>query len=230
MEKMEVAGGEELFAMKLKDLEDQKVRKIWMAERWKEYSLNNIQHVYEAQKKQADEEFEFERQGLEAKLLSDQPEKKPPSEKKSKKEVAGLGVGGLPDGGAGGGGGRIMTRNSRRRLRGETAQGVPGGPPGSGPASTDHLPGTKDPMTGVAATAQGGRGGIGGAAAGKMRKLNPPHINYTLTDDEIVQDLSLFYQRGVLTPEERKKLFAEAIDFSPSMPSTNFTDREVNVS
>ena len=117
--------------------------------------------------------------------MSDQPEKKS-SEKKSKKEVAGLGVGGLPDGGAGGGGGRIMTRNSRRRLRGDTAQAGAGGAAG-GPVSTDHLPGNKEPLSGVAAGVQGGRGGIGGAAAGKMRKLNPPHINYTLTDDEIVQ-------------------------------------------
>jgi len=52
MEKMDTSGGEEVFALKLKELEEQKLRKIWMAERWKEYSLNNIEHVYEAQKKQ----------------------------------------------------------------------------------------------------------------------------------------------------------------------------------
>jgi hypothetical protein len=118
---------------------------------------------------------------LEAKLLSDNTDRKS-TEKKSKKEVAGLGVGGLPDG-AGGTGGRIMTRNSRRRLRGDTA--AAGGGAG-GLMNTDHLPGSKEPSTGGVG-AQGGRGGVGGAGAGKMRKLNPPHINYTLTDDEIVQ-------------------------------------------
>eukprot|EP01087_Luapelamoeba_hula_P008172 TRINITY_DN2025_c0_g1_i1.p1 TRINITY_DN2025_c0_g1~~TRINITY_DN2025_c0_g1_i1.p1 ORF type:complete len:287 (+),score=82.29 TRINITY_DN2025_c0_g1_i1:76-861(+) len=162
----------EQLLLKMKELQEVREKKLWMANRWKERSLYNIYHAHKAQEKQAEEEYESEKQQLEAKIAQQRDER---SRKGGRgvDEKRGKGKG-LGAGDKNGDGGRMQTRGSSRRR--------------------------KDNQSGQQ------RGSGNGT---KSRKLQPPHINYTLSDEEIAQDLSVLYGRE-LSPEELQQLYAEA--------------------
>ncbi|KAL6046761.1 Suppressor of defective silencing 3-like [Balamuthia mandrillaris] len=152
-------GTHSLFLEKVKVLEQEKEEKTWLAEKWKEYQLENIKHVYEAQKKQADDEFEEEKLRLRDQMANQILDK----QKKLEEEKNMLS---LRNGGE--------TRGTKRMLRRR----------GAAPS--------KEPTLSI----------------NDKRKLNPPHINYTLTEEEIGQDFDIL--RTKLTHSERLKLFEEA--------------------
>jgi hypothetical protein len=186
----------------IRQLEEERQKKIWMAEKWKEYSLKNVQHIYESQLKEAQEEYEYQKQAVIKRWKAVEQDRlqltaNGTGRSKKGKRGASLAVPGSELH-------RMTTRNaSRRRGRYEI------GREGNGHSAV---------VGGGGAVYSYGSSGSGDGSdpygLGRVRKLNPPQINYTLTEEEIVSDLSLLCNKGVLTPEEKKKLFQEAMDDS----------------
>jgi len=58
------------FREKCRELEDIKSDKIWNAEQWKQYQLQNINNVFEAERRQAEEEYSAEKQQLKEKMIN----------------------------------------------------------------------------------------------------------------------------------------------------------------
>ena len=50
-------GQHPVFLKKAKELEEMRDQKNWAAQKWREYQQENIRHSYEAELKQADDEF-----------------------------------------------------------------------------------------------------------------------------------------------------------------------------
>jgi len=50
-------GSHEKFLEKVKELEEKKSEKLWAAQQWREYQLNNINIIYDAEKRQSEEEY-----------------------------------------------------------------------------------------------------------------------------------------------------------------------------
>ncbi len=200
---VEESGEANMELKKLKELEREREHKLWMADKWKEYSLKNIEHTYDALVQQAHDEYEMEKQ----ELLQEQ---KRLGKRKKASSRKGAPAAGMTNGNSygynQGGDNRMVTRTSSRRRGRESANkdtygrgGMPTMGPGAAPSGASSAVG----------------GSAGAANSSKVRKLNPPLISYTLTDDEIVQDLSLICNKGVLNLEEKKKLFVEAMHLSP---------------
>jgi len=128
------------FREKCRELEEIKAEKIWNAEQWKQYQLQNILNVFESEKRQAEEEFNSEKQQLREKMINAICDK----QKKLTEEKMTMNLTDASD-----------TRTNTRTLR--KRGGVSTQPP----------------------------------ANSFKKKLNPPHINYTLRDFEILEDLSI---------------------------------------
>jgi len=56
---------------KIQELEQQKISKITSSDLWKQYQLNNINSMYEAEKRQAEDEFKSEKEELKRRLLNE---------------------------------------------------------------------------------------------------------------------------------------------------------------
>eukprot|EP01117_Protostelium_nocturnum_P019844 TRINITY_DN86_c0_g2_i1.p1 TRINITY_DN86_c0_g2~~TRINITY_DN86_c0_g2_i1.p1 ORF type:complete len:232 (+),score=101.19 TRINITY_DN86_c0_g2_i1:90-785(+) len=69
-------GTHPFFLQKSKELEELKKQKISAVERWKEYHIQSIQAVYEAEKAQGEDEYKRERNELKEKMLNSAIEKK----------------------------------------------------------------------------------------------------------------------------------------------------------
>jgi len=128
------------FREKCRELEEIKTDKIWNAEQWKQYQLQNINNVFEAERRQAEEEYSAEKQQLKEKMINAICEK----QKKLTEEKMTMNLTDATD-----------TRTNTRTLR--------------------------------------KRGGVSTQQQQNSfkKKLNPPHINYTLRDSEILEDLSI---------------------------------------
>lgn len=128
------------FREKCRELEEIKSEKIWNAEQWKQYQLQNINNVFEAEKKQAEEEYNIEKQQLREKMINAIYDK----QKKLTEEKMTMNLTDASD-----------TRTNTRTLR--------------------------------------KRGGVSTQQQQNSfkKKLNPPHITYTLRDFEILEDLSI---------------------------------------
>ncbi len=50
-------GTSQNFLKKCKDLEEIKEHKIWAAEKWREYQLQNIENIFQSEQKQAEDEY-----------------------------------------------------------------------------------------------------------------------------------------------------------------------------
>jgi len=50
-------GSHVVYLKKMKEIEEMKVHKIWSAEKWREYQIQNIQNAYDSEKRQAEDEF-----------------------------------------------------------------------------------------------------------------------------------------------------------------------------
>lgn len=133
-------GSHEKFLEKVKELEEKKSEKLWAAQQWREYQLNNINIIYDAEKRQSEEEYKIEKRQLRDRMVH-------AIEDKIKKLEDEKNTMNLIDGGE-----SRITRTLRRRGK-EPARDTP--------------------------------------PAGVKRKLNPPHINYTLKESEILEDLAL---------------------------------------
>jgi len=192
---------------KLKRLDEQLQQKLWMAQRWREHSLRNLEHSYASQLQQARDEYECERQELLAAAAAASSSGTVMEGSRSKggrhqsKLHNGGGVGRGEDGG-----GRAVRTSSRRRTRQQTSAEMVAG----GAAHDGHA--------------------LGGHAAqqqGKLRNMSLPVINYTLTEDEIVEDLSIICNRlGTFTTEMKRLLFQEAqglplVETLPQPPGGN---------
>jgi len=147
------------FLKKSRELDFLRDQKIRAAEKWKEYEIQNINCLYHAEKKQAEDEFKADVFDLRERLLQNLSEKKK----------------------------KLQDDRSTLTLS-------VGGPPGN---VSDQQP-TRSVMTRTLRKRGGGMiGGIGkegklvdGHAAYK-RRLNPPHIEYSLKESEILEDISL---------------------------------------
>jgi len=125
---------------KCKELEEIKEQKNWSAERWREYQLENIQKIFEAEQKQAEDEYRSDKKALKEKMMNIAVEKR----KKLVDEKSNMNI--TVDSGE-----RVMTRTLRKRGKNDA----------------------KD------------------QSSSYKRRLNPPHISYTLKEGEILEDLSL---------------------------------------
>jgi len=92
------------LATKIKDLEIKKEEKIWAANKSREYQLQNINNIFEAEKKQAEDEYDLEKQQLREQMIVTLQEK----QKKLEEEKNTMN---LTDGNDS----RSMPRNLRRR-------------------------------------------------------------------------------------------------------------------
>jgi hypothetical protein len=188
------------LAHKLKALEDQRHQKLWMAQRWREYAQRNLEHTYASQVQQAQDEYDFERQELLDRLIGG-------GAASNKGKGGRQGQRGAANGAAGadgnGGANRMVTRTSSRRRTRQQASAEASMMDGGG----DH----------------GDRANNAQLQA-KLRKLNPPLISYTLTDDEIVEDLSIICNRvGAFSSDMKKTMFQEALGYppAPTLPPPN---------
>lgn len=183
-------------AHKLKTLEEQRHQKLWMAQRWREYAQRNLEHTYASQVQQAQDEYEFERQELLERLSGSQSGGRAAKGGRAGQRGAANGAAG----GGGGGADRMTTRTSSRRR-------------------------TRQQASAEASMMDGGGGGDANAQLqAKLRKLNPPLISYTLTDDEIVEDLSIICNRlSAFSNDMKKTMFQEALGYppAPSLPPPN---------
>jgi breast cancer metastasis-suppressor 1-like protein len=62
-------GKHDKYQQKMKDLDKRKEEKVWAAEQWKQYQLMNINNVFEAEKKMAEDEFQSEKDQLKEKMV-----------------------------------------------------------------------------------------------------------------------------------------------------------------
>jgi hypothetical protein len=187
------------LAHKLKALEDQRHQKLWMAQRWREYAQRNLEHTYASQVQQAQDEYDFERQELLDRLIGGAASNKGKGGRQGQRGAANGAAGADGNGGAN----RMVTRTSSRRRTRQQASAEASMMDGGG----DH----------------GDRANNAQLQA-KLRKLNPPLISYTLTDDEIVEDLSIICNRvGAFSSDMKKTMFQEALGYppAPTLPPPN---------
>jgi len=97
-------GKHERYIEKAKELEEKKNEKLWAAQQWREYQLQNINQVFESEKRQAEDDFKGERSQLKERMVVAIEDKV----KKLEEEKVTLN---LTDGSDT----RIMTRTLRRR-------------------------------------------------------------------------------------------------------------------
>lgn len=133
-------GSHEKFLEKVKELEEKKSEKVWAAQQWREYQLANINNMFDAEKRQCEEEYKLEKRQLRDRMLHT-------IEDKIKKLEDEKNTMSLIDGGD-----SRITRTLRRRKE---------------PAARESQ------------------------QTGQKRKLNPPHISYTLKESEILEDLAV---------------------------------------
>ncbi len=53
-----------MFLKREKELRDKRDSKVWTAHKWKEYQLQNIEHVFKSECKQAESEFQVIATGI----------------------------------------------------------------------------------------------------------------------------------------------------------------------
>ncbi|ELR22474.1 CCAAT/enhancer-binding family protein [Acanthamoeba castellanii str. Neff] len=167
-------GSHDGFLKRAQELEIKKNSKVWMAEKWKEYQLQNIEHVFQFECLQAEEEYNHERRSLRDEMANEILDK----QKKLEEEKSTMSLRGDGNGDARAVKGRVL-RNRR---------------------------GGKDKDGGY------------GQAYSRHKTAQPPHINYTLNDDEIMTDLSLMKKRE-LPPSDRRRLCQEASDWMAPLPN-----------
>ena len=66
----------DLYLKHCKELEELKQHKLWAAQKWYQYQLENIENVLQAEKKQAEEEHKSDLNALKERMLSNALEKK----------------------------------------------------------------------------------------------------------------------------------------------------------
>ncbi|PRP82638.1 suppressor of defective silencing 3-like [Planoprotostelium fungivorum] len=153
------------FLKKCQELEEQQRQRLWAAERWRDYQIENINSIFAAEKQQGEDEYDNEKKSLQEKMINTVQEKKKKllDEKTTAEEK------------------NVNARTSQRKRNGKEL---------------------KD----------------GGSI---KRKLNPPHILYTLREDEIKEDLAIIhkghpYKNKAAQADvyaERGKLFLEGNSF-----------------
>jgi hypothetical protein len=180
-------------SQKLIELEYQRQQKLWMAQRWREYAQRNLEHTYASQVQQAQDEYDYERQELLDRTVGAAARAKGGRSQAQRANGGSLGVDGNGTGGS-----RMVTRtSSRRRTRQQaSAEAMGGGVPSMDAAAS---------------------GGGNAQLQAKLRKLNPPLISFALTDDEIVEDLSIICNRlSTFSPEMKRAMFQEALGYPPA--------------
>jgi hypothetical protein len=168
-----IEGTHEIFLKRVDELEQKRQEKIWLTNKWREYQLQNLEHIYNSELKQADDEFQYEKKHLRDQMANEVLEKQRKLEEEKNtmnlKEVNGETT--------------RATKLRTLRRRGRSA-----GPPG-------------------------GSENLNASPYGIPRhRTAPPHINYTLSDDEIFSDLQLL-RRKDLSLQERRRLLLEADSF-----------------
>lgn len=136
------------FIKKCKELEAEKEHKVWAAQKWREYQLKNIENVFEAEKRQAEDEFKHEQKFLKEKMMEIALEKK----KKLEEDRSTMNLMG-----------DVTDKSAKRALRPKRSKEQ------------------KDAQT-------------------YKRRLNPPHINYSLKESEISEDLILIQKTSANHP------------------------------
>lgn len=159
------------YLKKVQELEQVRENKIWSAEKWKEYQIKNIENIFESEKKQAEDEFKLEKRNLKDRMLTVALEKR----KKLVEEKLNLI---LTD--------KYSSRNLRKRSSNilETV-----------PTIVIPTPASVAPANNGSTTPTNGTSGNPDSPNFSRRRLNPPQINYTLKDSEILEDLALI-QKG----------------------------------
>jgi len=137
-------GTHQVFIKKSKELEEIRDHKIWAAEKWKEFQLQNIENIFQAEKSQAEDEFLSDQKALSEKMVNSILEKK----KKLIDEKNTLTISDGPE--------KIIRRTRPKR--------------GKDKENKDQ--------------------------SNYRRRLNPPHISYTLKESEISEDLNLIIKQA----------------------------------
>jgi len=167
-------GTHEGFLRRAQELEVKKNARVWLAQKWKEYQLQNIEHVFQFECIEAEEEYNYEKRALRDEMTNEILDK----QKKLEEEKLTMSL-------------RADANGDARAIKGRVLRNRRGG---------------KDRDTAF------------GQPYSRHRTIQPPHINYTLSDDEILSDLSLMRKRE-LPPAERRRLCQEASEWMPSLPS-----------
>jgi len=85
------------FLKKCKELDELRQHKLWAAERWKEYQFQNLEHMFEAEKMQAEDEFEADRNVLRDRMMTSAVEKRRKlSDEKTSLNITDVNDGGIP--------------------------------------------------------------------------------------------------------------------------------------
>jgi len=166
-------GTHAVFLKRVQELESKKNAKVWLAHKWKEYQLQNIEHVFQSECLQAEEEYNYDRRSLRDGMANEILDK----QKKLEEEKSTMSLRGEGNGDARGVKGRVL----RNRRGGKDKESFP------------------QPFS-------------------RHKTTQPPHINYTLNDEEIMADLNLMKKKE-LPPPERRRLCQEASEWGP-MPLT----------
>jgi len=159
------------FLKKCKELDDIKEHKTWAAEKWREYQLQNIENIFLAEKKQAEDEYKADKKTLREKMMNTAMEKR----KKLLEEKSTMNLTDFSDGNE-----RMMTRTTRSKRGNKDAKEQPS----------------------------------------YKRRLNPPHINYTLKENEIAEDIGLIQKASVNQPSFPKHTTNNNNITKPTLPPT----------
>eukprot|EP01114_Cavostelium_apophysatum_P023047 TRINITY_DN8560_c0_g3_i1.p1 TRINITY_DN8560_c0_g3~~TRINITY_DN8560_c0_g3_i1.p1 ORF type:complete len:404 (+),score=100.29 TRINITY_DN8560_c0_g3_i1:231-1442(+) len=98
------SGTHHLLQKRSKDLEEARLQKTWAAEKWKEYQIQNIEALFEAEKRQAEEDYKVDIKNLREKMLDNTLERK--RKLVEEKNTMNISADGTE---------RVMTRTLRRR-------------------------------------------------------------------------------------------------------------------
>jgi len=160
------------FLKKCKELDEIREHKTWAAEKWREYQLQNIENIFLAEKKQAEDEYKADKKALREKMMNTAMEKR----KKLLEEKNTMNLTDFSDGTE-----RMMTRTTRSKR---------------GSKDSKEQPNYK-------------------------RRLNPPHINYTLRENEIGEDIGLIQKAAANLPSYGKH--------PPPPPTVNVPSKPISV-
>eukprot|EP01115_Flamella_aegyptia_P002278 TRINITY_DN136298_c0_g1_i1.p1 TRINITY_DN136298_c0_g1~~TRINITY_DN136298_c0_g1_i1.p1 ORF type:complete len:199 (-),score=33.66 TRINITY_DN136298_c0_g1_i1:88-684(-) len=137
-------GTNEQFQNEITNIDKQRDEKIWRAKQWREYQLSSINHFFEAEKQQAQDEYENDKKQLKYKMLQSISDKI--SEIEEEKKLMNI----TDDENK-----EAPNRQLRSRKKEKEKE-------------VNYNP--------------------------RVKKLNPSHINFTLQDSEIYEDLNYMHK------------------------------------
>eukprot|EP01112_Ceratiomyxa_fruticulosa_P019957 TRINITY_DN6665_c0_g1_i1.p1 TRINITY_DN6665_c0_g1~~TRINITY_DN6665_c0_g1_i1.p1 ORF type:complete len:285 (+),score=69.50 TRINITY_DN6665_c0_g1_i1:378-1232(+) len=168
------------FASTVRELELSRDEKINQAEQWRRYQLQNIENIFASEKNQAEEEFKGEKRQLKERMINNIVDRG----RRIIEERSSLSLNDGID---------SRSNSNTRQLRRRAADSK---------STTNAANAVLSIANGINNNNLGGSGQFDRDTTQfplpQKRKLNPPHINYTLRESEIEEDLKLI-MRGQST-------------------------------